>query len=105
MKKHVRMPGHCKHTADRLHVDAGQIASRLAGGKTVKALAAEYDCHAITMCKHVRAVIGARRWRQLIPHRGPQPGEGVQPLALLSGKPPIEAGFPCFWCSAPTAEG
>lgn len=97
-------PGHCKLTAERICRDAENIAERLAKGKTmVKALSVEYDCNQVTLRKHLTAVIGKVRWRQLIYHRGPQPGtvHVGQPRRFKEEQIAEDTGPHCYHCTGP----
>lgn len=101
-RKYIGGPlGHCKQTAARIRRDAEQIASRLAQGQTIKDLSIEYGCNVVTMVKHLTAVIGKERWRQLVHRRGPKPGQCGRPPAELSENPPPDAGPHCRHCTMP----
>lgn len=98
-KYKVCIAGHCKATADRILRDAEQIASRLANREKVKALAEEYGCDAATLAKHITAVIGPLRWRQLVYRRGPRKGRGVRGPRPIQDALPADNGPQCWYCS------
>jgi hypothetical protein len=99
-KYKVCIAGRTKAVAQRIRRDAERIAASLAAHEKVKDLAGEYDCDTVTFAKNVTAVIGAERWRQLVPRRGPKPGHGARGPRLQDA-PPVETGPHCHHCTSP----
>lgn len=100
-KYKVCIAGHCKATADRILRDAEQIAARLVAHEKVKAMAVEYGCDETTLAKHIKAVVGPIRYRQLVPRRGPKKGRGVREPRPIQDALPADNGPHCWYCMKP----